>query len=78
MTDPMLVRLDAGQVGDRVWVDPAYHRLGYHRAPAAVLLRPAVFEMVEQAAQWLQPDGLGLLLWDGGRSRELQRELWNE
>jgi zinc D-Ala-D-Ala dipeptidase len=73
-----LVRLAAGAHDGALWVSPAYRARGYERALADVWLRAEVAARVKRAAAALAVLELGLVVWDGWRSLELQQQLWEE
>jgi D-alanyl-D-alanine dipeptidase len=70
-----LVPIDTGG-GDRLWSLPWYHRRGLP-APETVLVREGVRDRLLLSAGSL-PDTLSLVVLDGWRPRELQRELHAE
>jgi D-alanyl-D-alanine dipeptidase len=80
LTEPLaLRRLAPGPQGDCLWVEPIYHRRGYRQAIPEVRLRPEAAEALMQVAERLRAEhGVGLLVWDGWRPVELQRQLWDE
>lgn len=62
---------------DGIVVRPIYAARGYAVAPAAVFLRTSVVQRLHQAAGSLS-DELCLLVWDGWRPLDLQRQLYDE
>ncbi len=74
-----IVSLGPGPHAGCLWGEPAYRQRGYERALAEIWLRPEVVERLAQAAAWLRDEHrLGLLVWDGWRPAELQRQLWHQ
>jgi zinc D-Ala-D-Ala dipeptidase len=59
-------------------VAPAYHTRGYEAAPSQIWLRVQLIHRLLQAALVVREEDYGLLLWDGWRPPELQKELWHE
>jgi D-alanyl-D-alanine dipeptidase len=60
--------------GGRIWVAPAYAQLGFTTAMNTIWLRTGTFEALQRAAASL-PAGMSILVWDGVRSLETQREI---
>lgn len=74
-----IIPLAPGARADCLWSVPAYRQRGYERALPENWLRPEVVERLTQAASWLRDEhGIGLLVWDGWRPAELQRQLWHD
>ena len=55
-------------------VAPAYHALGYASASPEIWVRVGLSEALQRAAASL-PDGMSILIWDGLRTLDLQREI---
>jgi zinc D-Ala-D-Ala dipeptidase len=76
---PSLRRLRPGAHDGCLWVEPIYHRHGYEQAIPDVRLRPDVADALMRVAERLRAEhDLGVLVWDGWRPIELQRQLWDE
>jgi D-alanyl-D-alanine dipeptidase len=58
----------------RIFVSPAYHGLGYATATDEIFVRTGTLAALRRAAAAL-PDGISLLIWDGLRRLETQREI---
>jgi zinc D-Ala-D-Ala dipeptidase len=73
-----LTRLQPGPHPGGIWVNPIYRDLGYADALRDVWIRAHIVPLLLQAALSAGRHGHGLLLWDGWRSSELQRTLYEE
>lgn len=62
------------QAGERIWVQPAYYELGYETATNVFQLRIGTVEALRRAVQHL-PDSISIILWDGLRTLNTQREI---
>lgn len=62
------------KTGGRIWVAPAYAQLGFTTAMNTIWIRTGVFEALQRAAASL-PVGTSIVLWDGLRTLETQREI---
>lgn len=60
--------------GNGIHIAPAYHARGITSAPNEVRLRGRVLDALRDVVAAL-PDGIDLLIWDGLRSLETQREI---
>jgi D-alanyl-D-alanine dipeptidase len=60
--------------GDRLHVAPAYHERGIRAAPTEIRVRQRVLAALRRAAAAL-PAGVDLLVWDGLRTLQTQREI---
>lgn len=67
-------RLATLESGGRIWIVPAYHQLGYPTASDRIMLRTGVVEALQRAASSLPP-GLSILVWDGLRTLDTQKEI---
>jgi D-alanyl-D-alanine dipeptidase len=71
-----LRRLRPGSHPGGIWVQPVYRELGYGDALHDVWVLADLVPLLLAASLAVQREGHGLLLWDGWRSRELQRALY--
>jgi len=78
--DPIqpLTRLRPGRHPAGIWVAPVYRELGYAEALEDVWIRADVVPLLLHAARSAGRHGHGLLVWDGWRSSELQRTLFEK
>jgi D-alanyl-D-alanine dipeptidase len=73
-----LTRLRRGSHPGPIWIAPAYDDLGLEGALPDVWVRATVAPLLERVASQLDRAGHGLLIWDGWRSVELQRRLYEK
>lgn len=78
--DPVqpLTRLPRGRHPGGIWVAPVYRDRGYAEALEDVWIRAPLLPLLLEAARAAERHGHGLLLWDGWRSSELQRTLYEQ
>lgn len=63
--------------GDKIFSTPVYLLQGYDNALQDIWMRQDAVRRLRWAASLL-PSNIGLLLWDGWRSLQLQGELWDK
>lgn len=71
-----LTRLRPGMHPGGIWVQPIYRLLGFDDALDDVWLRADLVPLLRRASSAVRRHGHALLLWDGWRSPELQRTLF--
>lgn len=74
--EPSVEPLVALAPSQRLFIQPAYFFSGYRSAGERILVREGVAEALERVGVSL-PRGMALLVWDGLRSLDTQREIAN-